>query len=688
MTIYNYNNQITFHLPPEYLFERAQNNKGEELVRIKAGKNNEGDYEFYCFVDLIEYSSKNNGSAEILEFAGQTDSSKIIILSSDPKVYVKASKSSYSFFRNNYNTFELKAQIKITDGTILELTNRTMDNDDGILDESTAIRRFFDVLTFVCVDGKMLKIDIISPEELEAKLGLRGIKNVTQNIQLNIKLDNDTEPFDLFSDEPNDSETGLPFSEQEVLDKGPACGIWLMLGQITSLCKNTKFFTEEDIEIINEGLTTHELLISTILQRDPALYELALESKKVAASFMLGVLVDNGNKAISIFEKAMSMKIPVNFEKAFILISLFFDIPYEPATSLTFERKAEIMQDCRGFVNSTQIILSMEGFQYQLPEYCQPDSVSVHRVEKQPKDGLQIVSKQSIQVVQLYEDQCEIEDGVFKSYIGPKKNIRLPEGIKEIADNAFLLNHTIECVIVPEGVKRIGSSFRGCDNLTFINLPNSLEYIGKWAFLDCKKLRAIEIPSGVKTIETDSIKNCTGLAYILIPSSVTTMGINLYESDNCIMQVERDSEAERFVKTLYKSRDRIVYERPEGAVAFPDYELIDTRKAAESTDEAFVVTKDDPDAEIKGDQLVRYNNKEVVSIKISGQFKTVGTYAFLGAEKLESLIVEEGVEEIKDLAFSGCKSLRIISFPSTMRKIGKDAFGFVNRWRKSEFRKG
>lgn len=680
MAIIDYDNRISFDLPTDYIFERSVDRKGQELVKIMTGEDGEGDYDFYCFIDIIKYDSKSPDSLKILEFAEITDSSKLICISSSPKVYIKATRSSYSVFGNVYNTFELTGQITISNGMVLELSNRSMDNDEGFIDEATAIQRFYKVLTSVCVDGKKLQFDMSSSKDLEAKLksnAEKEIKDVTPNIQVNISFGNDTETYNISSNVPeNDFNTSMPFSEQEVLEKGPACGIWLMLGQITALCKNTEYFTEEDIEIINEGLTTHEFLISAILQRDPALYELALESKKVAASFMLGVLIDNGNKAISIFEKAMSMKIPSNFEKAFILISLFFDIPYAPAASLPFERKQEIMLDCRGFVNSMQVILSMEGFHFDLPSYCKADIVSVHRIDKQENGGLQIVPEQNIQVVQLYKDQCDIKDGVFKGCLCKQKNIRLPEGIKEIADNAFLLNHALECVIVPEGVKRIGSSFRGCDNLTFINLPNSLEYIGKWAFLDCKKLRAIEIPSGVKTIETDSIKNCTSLAYILIPSSVTNMGINLYESDNCIMQVERGSEAERFVKTLYKSRDRIVYERPEGAVAFPDYELIDTRKAAENVDEAFVVTKDDPDAEVKGDQLVRYNNKEVVSIKISGKFKTVGTYAFLGAEKLESLIIEEGVEEIKDLAFSGCKNLKKISFPSTMRKIGKDAFGF------------
>lgn len=69
--------------------------------------------------------------------------------------------------------------------------------------------------------------------------------------------------------------------KRKVLSGGPSCGIWLMLDKIVSMCKNTEYFTEEEIEIIEAGLTTHEPLISVVLQRDPELYELALSSRKI-----------------------------------------------------------------------------------------------------------------------------------------------------------------------------------------------------------------------------------------------------------------------------------------------------------------------------------------------------------------------------------------------------------------------
>ena len=43
-------------------------------------------------------------------------------------------------------------------------------------------------------------------------------------------------------------------------------------------------------------------------------------------------------------------------------------------------------------------------------------------------------------------------------------------------------------------------AFRGCTNLTSINIPNSVTNIGQWAFTYCKNLKNITIPDSVTEI--------------------------------------------------------------------------------------------------------------------------------------------------------------------------------------------
>ena len=62
--------------------------------------------------------------------------------------------------------------------------------------------------------------------------------------------------------------------------------------------------------------------------------------------------------------------------------------------------------------------------------------------------------------------------------------------------------------------------FAGCDSLTTVILPDSLESIGWWAFENCTALRGIFIPEGVTEICGQAFAGCTALEAVSIPGSV------------------------------------------------------------------------------------------------------------------------------------------------------------------------
>ena len=67
-------------------------------------------------------------------------------------------------------------------------------------------------------------------------------------------------------------------------------------------------------------------------------------------------------------------------------------------------------------------------------------------------------------------------------------------------------------VIVPETVVKIGkSAFKGCEELTEIQLPEGLGYIGEDAFMRCKKLRRLDLPENVYWIAPHALTLCTQL---------------------------------------------------------------------------------------------------------------------------------------------------------------------------------
>ena len=65
----------------------------------------------------------------------------------------------------------------------------------------------------------------------------------------------------------------------------------------------------------------------------------------------------------------------------------------------------------------------------------------------------------------------------------------IPQGIREIGDNAFYGCTSLTAVTIPEGVTAIGySAFYYCDSLTAVTIPDSVTSIDEWAFADCPNL--------------------------------------------------------------------------------------------------------------------------------------------------------------------------------------------------------
>ena len=83
----------------------------------------------------------------------------------------------------------------------------------------------------------------------------------------------------------------------------------------------------------------------------------------------------------------------------------------------------------------------------------------------------------------------------------------------------------IKEVIVEEGVTSIGDwSFRNCENLISVMLPNSLIRVGWCAFLGCENLECIRIPESVTDINPRAFAGCSSLSEISLPLSIQRIG--------------------------------------------------------------------------------------------------------------------------------------------------------------------
>ena len=75
------------------------------------------------------------------------------------------------------------------------------------------------------------------------------------------------------------------------------------------------------------------------------------------------------------------------------------------------------------------------------------------------------------------------------------------------------------------------------------------------------------------------------------------------------------------------------------------------------------------------DNAFEFNNN-IISIVISDSVKSIGSYAFRGCQKLESISIPSGIISIGNNAFQRCGSLAEITIPNSVKTIGNQAFDF------------
>ena len=132
-------------------------------------------------------------------------------------------------------------------------------------------------------------------------------------------------------------------------------------------------------------------------------------------------------------------------------------------------------------------------------------------------------------------DNCLIEKAINKLISGGKHSI-MPEGIKEIGEQAFY-GTSIERITIPSTVEKIGRyAFHNCNNLKTVTLNEGLktiargafngtsiesiemtstvEKIERFAFYDCKNLKTVTLNEGLKEIDSGAFRDCDKLGRI------------------------------------------------------------------------------------------------------------------------------------------------------------------------------
>lgn len=166
-------------------------------------------------------------------------------------------------------------------------------------------------------------------------------------------------------------------------------------------------------------------------------------------------------------------------------------------------------------------------------------------------------------------------------------------------------------------LKTIGESAFAVSGLIEVNLPDSVELIGKDAFRQSERLKTVNLGNGVTSVEAGAFDSCGNLENISIPDSITR-----FEFNNFVYN--ENLKFNEYKNCLYLGNEQNPYTV-----------LVD------------VATEEETSYEIHGDNKLVYNG------------------AFAWCRKLESITIPKTVTEIENYAFYECENLKTVYFTGT-----------------------
>ena len=105
------------------------------------------------------------------------------------------------------------------------------------------------------------------------------------------------------------------------------------------------------------------------------------------------------------------------------------------------------------------------------------------------------------------------------------ENVRIADDTLGIAGRAFHRT-AIRNISIPDSVTYIGDyAFEGCDSLTIVTIPDSVRFIGEMAFHSCDRLASLTISDSVTFIGNSAFDLCSRLESVYIPDSVTYLNV-------------------------------------------------------------------------------------------------------------------------------------------------------------------
>ena len=299
------------------------------------------------------------------------------------------------------------------------------------------------------------------------------------------------------------------------------------------------------------------------------------------------------------------------------------------------------------------------------------------------------------------------------------ESVTIPGCVKEIGENALAYCTNLKEIIFEEGVTSIGKNAFEESGIRKITLPNSLTYLGEYAFYGCASLASVTFGDSLEEISGGTFVGCANMVSIRLPRSLKSIAAGAFgaESSNGLIRLKEIVNPSSLVLTMGSADN--------GCVAYQAIVIYTGENDKQSViiegDYAFLVIDGKyylasylgSDREITLPTSINGNTYEIAknafrsrkliftitipngptaigeyafrdcthltTIYIAGSVKTIGDYAFRSCGYLVNVTLNEGLLEIGEYAFCYCIELESIVFPKSVKSIGRYLFRYTEK---------
>lgn len=225
-------------------------------------------------------------------------------------------------------------------------------------------------------------------------------------------------------------------------------------------------------------------------------------------------------------------------------------------------------------------------------------------------------------------------------------SVSIPAGVTKIAASAFYESPQLRSVGIPKSVTTIGDyAFYGCPRLQRVDLAD-VRKLGKKAFQDCKALESI-VANRLENVPQSAFESCSALTSVELSSSVTTIGEHAFKNCKALSQIELPSQLTTISKEAFENCALTSLELP--------------AKVATIGERAFKNCKglthvNLPDACVTLDKEAFRECSSLAEIDLGASLRHIGEHA-LRETAISTLVLPETVTEVGKKVAEKCKSL-------------------------------